>query len=104
LNYTYDPSGNISEIYDEAYEPVFFQNQQVLPRSRYEYDALYRLISATGRENGAFICAPSNGENGPVPTAFPVQPADPHALRVYTQTYRYDAVGNMERMHHSAGA
>src|SRR5205085_560209 len=51
LHYTYDPVGNVTEIYDEAYEPVFFQNQQVEARSRYEYDPLYRLISATGREN-----------------------------------------------------
>jgi hypothetical protein len=42
LHYTYDPVGNITEIYDEAYEPVFFQNQQVEARSRYEYDPLYR--------------------------------------------------------------
>lgn len=26
LHYSYDPSGNITEIHDEAYEPVFFRN------------------------------------------------------------------------------
>ncbi|MEJ7711911.1 MAG: hypothetical protein WKF84_19085 [Pyrinomonadaceae bacterium] len=51
LHYTYDPVGNITEIYDEASEPVFFKNQQVEPRSRYAYDALYRLVEATGRES-----------------------------------------------------
>ena len=51
LLYTYDPSGNITEVEDQAYEPVFFRNQIVEPRSTYTYDALYRLIEATGREN-----------------------------------------------------
>lgn len=51
LSYAYDPVGNITEIYDEAYEPVFFKNQEVRPRSRYTYDALYRLIESEGREN-----------------------------------------------------
>ena len=53
LNYTYDPMGNITEIFDEAYEPIFFRNQRVEPRSRYTSDALYRLIEASGRQNGA---------------------------------------------------
>lgn len=103
LHYTYDPVGNITEIYDEAYEPVFFQNQQVEPRSRYEYDALYRLISATGRENGALRGAPTNLEASPVATQFPIQGTDPNALRIYAQTYQYDPVGNIERLHHEAG-
>ncbi|MBL0073876.1 MAG: insecticidal toxin complex protein [Bacteroidetes bacterium] len=33
LYYTYDPSGNITEILDDAYEPVFFNNQRVEPRN-----------------------------------------------------------------------
>ena len=43
LYYSYDPVGNITEIRDDAYEHVFFKNQEVKPRSRYTYDALYRL-------------------------------------------------------------
>lgn len=103
LNYSYDPVGNITGIYDEAYEPVFFQNQQVEARSRYEYDALYRLIGATGRENGALTGAPTNLEDSPVSAQFPIQRSDPNALRIYTQTYGYDSAGNMERLHHEAG-
>jgi RHS repeat-associated protein len=103
LLYTYDPAGNITEIVDEAYEPVFFQNQQVEARSRYEYDPLYRLISATGRENGALTGAPTNAEGNAFATQFPLQPADPNALRKYTQTYQYDRAGNLQRIHHDAG-
>ncbi|MCO6432696.1 MAG: hypothetical protein J5I87_00145, partial [Nitrosomonas nitrosa] len=101
LNYTYDPVGNITEIYDEAYQPVFFQNQIVEPRSRYIYDALYRLIQATGRENGAAVGAPSHIVTRSPEVTFAVK--DPGALRNYTQRYNYDPVGNIKVMQHSAG-
>ena len=103
LNYTYDAVGNITECDDEAYEPVFFQNQKVEARSRYEYDALYRLITATGRENGASRGAPANLQGGPLSVQFPIPVNDPNALRNYTQTYRYDSAGNIERIHHDPG-
>ena len=101
LHYTYDPVGNITEIYDEAYEPVYFQNQRVEPRSRYEYDALYRLIKATGRENGAASGPPTQFEGAPARVHFPVNVAG--ALRNYTQAYDYDSVGNITQMRHVAG-
>ena len=101
LSYTYDPVGNITEIYDEAFEPVYFRNQRVEPRSRYRYDALYRLVEATGRENVGLTGAPSQSEAPPELREFPITDS---ALRNYTQSYDYDAVGNMDRMRHSAGA
>ncbi len=103
LLYTYDPVGNIMEIEDQAYEPVFFQNQKVESHSRYEYDALYRLISATGRENGALTGAPSNIETPWPNVQFPVGAPDPNALRNYTQRFDYDAVGNIVQIGHVAG-
>lgn len=101
LLYMYDPVGNITEIHDQAYEPVFFNNQMVEPKSTYTYDALYRLIEAKGRENfhatqepkgfGAVENMPhyNFGNNG-------------QALRNYTQRYEYDAVGNFIKMQHIA--
>ena len=103
LYYTYDPVGNVTEIEDDAYEPAFFDNQHVDSTSRYTYDALYRLIAATGRENGALTGAPAGIEHEAIAAHFPIQAADPNALRPYRQTYRYDSVGNMERMRHEAG-
>jgi len=97
LYYTYDPVGNITEIEDDAYEPVFFQNQQVLPKSTYTYDALYRLVTATGRENNTFNHAPTAKAPNPIPVAFP---KTDQTLRNYTQSYAYDAVGNILQMRH----
>jgi RHS repeat-associated protein len=103
LNYTYDPVGNITGIYDEAFEPVFFQNQKVEAHSKYKYDALYRLTEATGRENGALVGVPNHVEGKAVIVQFPVVQNDPNALRNYTQFYEYDAVGNIKKMDHNAG-
>ncbi|WAK02312.1 SpvB/TcaC N-terminal domain-containing protein [Methylobacter sp. YRD-M1] len=99
--YTYDPVGNITEILDDAYEPVFFQNQKVEPISRYTYDALYRLIQASGRESGAASGIPQQFAEKVKIVSFPV--TDPGALRNYRQDYVYDAVGNISEINHSAG-
>ncbi len=97
LSYTYDPVGNITEIHDEAYEPVFFRKQRVEPRSRYTYDGLYRLIEATGRENSLAVGPPGQFDTA-YETTFPTD----HALRNYTQRYHYDSVGNFVEMRHTA--
>ncbi len=101
LHYTYDPVGNITEIRDDAQERRFNDNQEVLPRSRYEYDALYQLVLAEGREH--------SGQNATVPRDHsqspPVQtphPNDVQAVRNYSERYEYDAVGNILRMIHTA--
>ncbi len=102
LSYTYDPVGNITEIYDGAYEPVFFYNQRVEPRNRYVYDALYHLIQAEGRESDKPVSAPGRREQQPVGVSFPVTDK---TLRTYTQYYSYDQVGNiLEMRHHPHGA
>jgi YD repeat-containing protein len=51
LNYTYDPVGNITEITDNAQQETFFNGQYISPSQMFEYDALYRLTKATGREH-----------------------------------------------------
>ncbi len=98
LSYTYDPVGNLTEIADEAYEPVFFKNQQVNPLSCYSYDPQYRLIKAEGRESaGSKIPTQFEGEVKGV--TFPVTD---QTLRNYTQHYIYDSVGNIMEMRHVA--
>ncbi|WP_367108741.1 SpvB/TcaC N-terminal domain-containing protein [uncultured Psychrobacter sp.] len=104
LSYSYDPVGNITEITDAAIEPVFFRNQEVKPRSKYVYDALYRLIEAEGREQYSASGSPSQRPPSAPDVAFPISVADdPNALRDYTQRYQYDSVGNIMQMRHITG-
>jgi RHS repeat-associated protein len=105
LYYTYDPIGNITESHDDAYEPVFFKSQDVKARSRYVYDALYRLIEAQGRES-AQASAPTGGKQSKMQEKdFPINSftATDKTLRNYTQHYLYDPVGNIKQMQHVAG-
>ncbi len=100
LHYIYDPVGNITHIQDDAQQTIYFHNAAVEPSNDYTYDALYRLIEATGREHAA-VPTPPRMREGPWPeVTFP----SPHALRNYRQTYAYDAVGNFVDMVHVAGA
>jgi RHS repeat-associated protein len=109
LSYTYDPTGNITHIKDDAdvHNVVFFRNMRVEPSNDYIYDALYRLIEAKGREH----LGQSGGQpSAPVPTSYNnvprvglLHPGDGTAMGRYTQRYEYDAVGNFQRMsHHGA--
>lgn len=102
LFYTYDPVGNVTQIRDDAFAPAFFGNQQVDAQNLYTYDALYRLIASSGRENGAASGAPTQIDAAPLQATFPVTAAN--ALRNYSEQYQYDAAGNMVQMRHSAGS
>jgi YD repeat-containing protein len=50
LRYTFDPVGNITHILDDAQQRIFFQDERVDPSHSYIYDPIYRLTSASGRE------------------------------------------------------
>jgi len=105
LHYTYDAAGNITRIRDDAQQTVYFRNQRIEPSNDYVYDALYRLIQATGREHLGQL---GGGERKP-PTApdgfntFPARldhPGDGNAMGTYIERYVYDAVGNFLQMQH----
>lgn len=101
LHYTYDPVGNIVQIWDQAIPTVFFDNLRVEPLALYQYDSLYRLTQASGREHIGqrnLNRADDNWNDDWAMTR--VNPNDAMALREYTQTYRYDAVGNILQMKH----
>jgi len=101
LLYTHDPAGNIVEIEDLAQDLVF--NEGVIePRRLYEYDALYRLTAATGREHaGQTLGGAQHYAPAALPQAIPAD-ADMQNLRSYTQRYDHDPVGNITRMRHVA--
>ena len=91
--YGYDLLGNIWNLQDRTPESGVPTQPDRLNRE-FTYDALYRLLSATGRE-----CDLS--------PAFPPwddQPrcADLTKTRLYTESYQYDPVGNLRQLQHLA--
>ena len=101
LSYTYDPAGNITHIGDDAQQTIYFNGQVVIPQCDYAYDAIYRLINATGREHIGQTTLPQTTWNDEFRINLP-QPGDGQAMRNYTEQYWYDAVGNFENLIHQA--
>ena len=102
LRYTYDPSGHITHIRDAAHQATFFANAVATPENDYTYDAVYRLIAATGREHIGQVLAPEStwSDEHRVGRA---HPQDIQAMRGYTERYTYDLPGNLEELRHEAG-
>ena len=98
LSYAYDPAGNLTSMGDAAQQAVYFKNRVVKANGDYLYDAVYRLIQASGREHDS---GPTNWDDrGRVNLHLP---GDGHAMRHYREHYTYDAVGNIEELLHEAG-
>ncbi len=104
LHYTYDPAGNITHIQDDAQQTIYFRNKRVEPSNDYTYDALYRLIEASGREHlGQTNGAPNPPTSPDAFNAFHTRldhPGDGNAMGTYIERYVYDAVGNFLQMQH----
>ncbi|MBS0423447.1 MAG: toxin [Proteobacteria bacterium] len=101
LHYSYDPAGNITFIRDTAQQTLFFNNQIVEPSTGYLYDAVYRLIEATGREHlGQAGGAPFPHSYNDAPRAGLLQPGDGNAMGNYLERYVYDAAGNFLEFQH----
>lgn len=96
LNYVYDAAGNIVEQVDSAQQTHYFNNAEVTPNGKYEYDALYRLKEAEGRELIG-LAAPGASD-----IAINALPENTTALERFTQQYVYDELGNIEQMIHTA--
>jgi RHS repeat-associated protein len=100
LSYTYDPVGNITQIRDDAQQTHYFNNAVVKPENLYEYDAIYQLVRATGRELAGL-------GNDTIRTHADLDfvPQLPHlnntdAVRTYTEEYEYDLLGNIKVLRH----
>ena len=102
LQYAYDPTGNITGIRDDAQQTVYFGNTIVEPHAFYEYDALYRLTRAEGREHAAQNNVQRDNARY-IPELNIPFPNSPEALQRYVEEYRYDCVGNILSMGHSGG-
>jgi RHS repeat-associated protein len=106
--YEYDLVGNILSIQDRTPESGILNNPEAMQAAdpelaqllaagnalirRFEYDPIYRLLSATGRE-----C-----DIPPSPPPWVDQPrcVDLTRTRGYTERYQYDWVGNLELLQH----
>lgn len=105
LDYVFDAGGNITHIRDTAQQIVFFANARVEPSASYTYDALSRLIEATGREHlGQLASAPSvhsYNDSARSRRAGAPHPNDGQALGRYIERYFYDQVGNIASVRHA---
>ena len=91
FSYEYDLSGNIVSITDKT-TGCGVSGANELVRA-FEYDALYRLLKATGRETANVGATPWNDT---------YRPANPTHSRAYTQHYDYDKLGNIQELQHVA--
>ncbi len=93
LKYRYDAAGNVLSLEDAAQPIRYFNNQRIEPLKTYCYDTLYQLIEATGWEA-------NTGHGGPALPDLQPLPLDPSQIAQYTQTYHYDAGGNLLDLKH----
>jgi RHS repeat-associated protein len=111
IGYDYDLAGNILGLRDRTPDSGVLNNPEASAAGdpalaqllvsggalnrRFEYDAIYRLLSATGRE-----C--DRPPEGP-PWQDEPRCTDLTKARSYTERYSYDAMGNMLRLEHQNG-
>jgi RHS repeat-associated protein len=100
LHHTYDPVGNLVAVRNEADDTVYFQNTAIDPHQEFEYDTLYRLSWARGREH-----AVQNNFQRDATDFDPIIhfPNSPEALQRYEEDYVYDSVGNLLSLAHTGG-
>jgi RHS repeat-associated protein len=110
LRYYYDPVGNVTHIQDDAdvQNVVYFQNRRVEPSADYTYDAIYRLIQATGREHlgqtGGVANAPTPQSYNDWPNINLPHPNDGNAMGTYAENFSYDPVGNIGQLQHQGSS
>ncbi|WPN32942.1 RHS repeat-associated core domain-containing protein [Pseudomonas sp. P5_109] len=93
LKYRYDAAGNVRTLQDTAQPIRYFNNQRIEPIKTYCYDTLNQLIEATGWEA-------KTGHGGPALPNLQPLPLDPNQIAQYTQTFHYDAGGNLLDLKH----
>ncbi|MNX81283.1 putative deoxyribonuclease RhsA [compost metagenome] len=93
LKYRYDAVGNLMNLEDAAQPIRYFNNQRIEPIKTYHYDTLDQLIEATGWEA-------MTGHGGPALPDLQPLPLDPNQVAQYSQTFHYDAGGNLLDLTH----
>jgi len=96
LHYQYDPVGNLVSLCNFAEPTRFWRNQKIEAKQAFQYDTLYQLVSASGREMANQH--PKNTPNS-IFTTF-----DNATYTRYFRTYHYDDSGNLTQIYHHAPA
>jgi len=92
--------GNITQIRDDAQQTHYFNNAVVKPEFFFEYDAIYQLLRAGGREHaGSANDEIRNNSDLDFVPQLP-HPNDAAAVRNYTEEYEYDLLGNIKTLRH----
>jgi RHS repeat-associated protein len=95
VTYRYDLAGNVVRMTDLVPGSGVPSAPNRLERL-FDYDPVYRLVRATGRE-----CVATADPGSPWVDAPRCQ--DPTLTQAYSETYGYDAVGNLTTLRHQAG-
>jgi RHS repeat-associated protein len=88
LAYQYDPVGNIWQITDNLADMIINGQQIISNTRRFEYDPLYRLVRARGREHR---------QASALKWTFATRQSGPQAYRPYDHRFAYDQAGNLTR-------
>ena len=91
MRYEYDLHGNMLSLHDRAPGSGITPQLDQLDRE-FVYDPIYRLLTATGRECELLNSTPPWQD---VPRC-----TDIAKMLPYTESYQYDALGNMKRLQH----
>lgn len=100
--YIHDCLGRETFVKDAAQQTIFFHNNQVMPVSRFRYDGLGRLISATGREQvnvGSGTSRSFSYSKAPNTVTCEI-PSSGREMAEYLEGYKYDLAGNILNMSH----
>ncbi|KAJ2973538.1 hypothetical protein NQ176_g6551 [Zarea fungicola] len=104
LSYVFDALGNITHVTDQASPDIFFRNQRIEASQAFTYDSLCRLVEATGREHiGQMYMAKDKQMSAhatPSGDGRVDHPNDGKAMGRYVIKYSYDAVNNIQDVHH----
>lgn len=107
ITYTYDPVGNVTFARDNSSKTIYHNNKVVEPLSTYQYDATYRLVSATGRKHpgvsgGSYRNNRSEGSFKQSRFINTAVPNDMVKLEPYREKFKYDDSDNLIEKQHIA--
>ncbi|KAJ4246357.1 hypothetical protein NW762_013708 [Fusarium torreyae] len=98
-----DCFGRETHVTDLTQDMFFFRNSQINPVSRYRFDSLGRLVSATGVEQvNVHSQTGKCAAQARVPTSYTTlhSPSNGQEVAEYCETYLYDLAGNMKKLSH----